>query len=281
MVPTIITTIFPLYDFTKNIVADKAEVVLLLPPGVEPHSFEPRPGDIIAMNKADVFIYTGRFMEPWVEGILKGVGNKGLMVIDASNGISLIEDRHNHNGHNRIDKRGVDPHIWLDLSNAMKMVDTIVDGLSERYPEDKEFYKRNGMRYKALLDELDGSYREGLTGCKRHIFIHGGHSAFNYLARRYGLEYISAYKGSLDTEPTPKDIVRLKKVMEEHGIRHIYYEELIEPKIAQAISRDTGAKLLRLHGAHNISKDELRKGVTFISIMEENLESLEEGLECK
>ena len=275
----VITTLFPLYDFTKTIAGDKAVISLLLPPGVEAHSFEPKPGDILKINTADLFIYTGKYMEPWVENILKGVDNKKLLVVDASNGAVMLEgieeDTHKH------EHGTIDPHIWLDLSNAQKMVDTIFEGLIKKDPENKDFYLKNAEGYKTKLRELDRQYRETLSHCKKDIFIHGGHFAFNYLAKRYNLKYIAAYKGSPDAEPTPKRIIELKKKMKEQHIQTIYYEELIIPRVAQVIANETGATLMKLHGAHNISKEDVGKGVTFISIMEENLNSLKVGLQCQ
>jgi zinc transport system substrate-binding protein len=278
----IITTLFPLYDFARNIAGVKAQVTLLLPPGVEPHSFEPKPGDMLRINNADVFIYTGKFMEPWVENILKGVNLKKLVVIDTSNGITLNEEKedekdlHDKHGHGKID-----PHIWLNLSNASKIVDNILTGVIKKDVGNSDYYTKNAEVYKAKLNGMDAKYRETLTTCKKDTFIHGGHFAFGYLARRYGLQYIAAYHGSPDAEPTPKRIIELKNKLKQYDIKYIYYEELILPKVSKVISRETGAAMLKLHGAHNVSKEDMDKGITFLNIMEENLQNLKVGLECQ
>jgi zinc transport system substrate-binding protein len=279
---TVITTLFPLYDFTREIGQDRAKVTLLLPPGVEAHSFEPKPGDMLTMNSADVFIFTGSSMEPWAPDILKGLDNRKLLVIDASARTRTMEAM-GHHGISEVNphEHGViDPHIWLDFSNAMTMVDNIQKGLSEKDPSNGQFYARNSQAYKAKLANLDRRFKEGLSSCKKRLFVHGGHFAFNYLARRYGLHYMAAFKGSPDAEPSPRDIVALKRVMKERDIKYIFYEELISPRVAQVLSGETGATLIKLHGAHNISKDDMARGRSFISIMEENLRNLRSGLQC-
>jgi zinc transport system substrate-binding protein len=278
----VVTTLFPLYDFAKNVAKERADVSLLLPPGVEAHSFEPKPGDLLRINGADLFIYTGKIMEPWAESILQGVDTKKLVVVDASQGIATMEaaaqgeaEADHHHDHGR-----VDPHIWLDLSKAQMMVDTIVKGFVRRDPGGKDFFIRNGEEFKAKLAGLDRQFRESLPSCRKRVFIHGGHFAFNYLAKRYNLTYISAYKGSPDAEPTPKRIIELEKQIKKYNVKYVFYEELITPRVAEVIARETGAQLLKLHGAHNVSREEMEKGVTFLSIMENNLINLKKGLEC-
>ena len=278
----VVTTLFPLYDFTRNIAGGKAHITLLLPPGVEPHSFEPKPGDMLRVMAADLFIFSGGSMEPWAAGILKGVENKELVVVDCSKGVDLAEqeeasdgDSHGH-GHGKID-----PHIWLDLSKAQVMVDNILEGMVTKDPTNREYYRANAEKYKAKLREMDQEYRRALSTCKKHMFVHGGHFAFGYLARRYNLQYISAYHGSPDAEPTPRRLIELKNVLKRLQLHYVFYEELITPRIAEIISRETGASLLKLHGAHNISREELEQNLTFLSIMESNLRSLRTGLECQ
>lgn len=292
----IITTLFPLYDFAKNIGQDKAEVVLLLPPGIEPHSFEPKPEDIVRINKADLFIYTGKYMERWADDILKGLDHKSLVVVDSSQGISLMEEKGEHehkHGEKHANQEGrkphpqegrhheIDPHFWLDFENAQKMVDSILEGLVKKDPNNKELYRTNAEQYKSKLYDLDQKFRQTLSRCKKKAFVHAGHFAFGYLAKRYGLHYLAAYGFSPDAEPSPKKLIELTKALKRYGLNHIYYEELIIPRVAETISKETGATLLMLQGAHNLAKEEFERGVTFISLMEGNLKNLEIGLQCQ
>ncbi|MEW6570887.1 MAG: zinc ABC transporter substrate-binding protein [Nitrospirota bacterium] len=291
----VVASIFPVYDFARNVGKDRADVSLLLPPGVETHSFEPKPGDVTRINESDIFIYTGSHMEPWAGDIASGIKGGALLIIEAGEGVVLEKWRIEASEEKGRDKYPVreadklthehdmiDPHIWLDFSNAEKMVNNILEGFVKKDPEDSDFYIKNAETYRSKLRDLDGTYEKALSNCKKTVFIHGGHFAFSYLARRYGLKYLSAYRGfSPNAEPTPKDLVDLIERMKKDNIKYIFYEELIEPRIAEMISRETGAKLLRLHGAHNVSKDELDRDVTFISLMTENLENLKIGLECQ
>jgi zinc transport system substrate-binding protein len=161
------------------------------------------------------------------------------------------------------------------------MVDNILEGLVRQDPENKVMYTQNAAAYKVKLQSLDENFKHGLSACRTNAFIHGGHFAFNYLASRYNLHYISAYGISPNAEPTPGKIIDLKKSIREHNIKYVFYEELITPRIANVLNKETGVRLLKLNGAHNISKDDLENGKTFIGLMEDNLNNLKVGLECR
>jgi zinc transport system substrate-binding protein len=282
----VVASLFPMYDFARVIGGEHAAVTLLLPPGMEPHSFEPRPADIAALNNADVFIYTNQYMEPWAEEIITGMDRGRLLVVNASEGVRFLkgpggetglrksEQRHDH-GH------GADPHIWLDFGNARKIVDTIARSFSEKDPSHSNVYMTNAEGYKARLNELDGKYRGALSGCRKRVFINGGHYIFGYLAERYGLRYRAAYGFSPDAEPTARDLAEISRMLREEGLNHIFYEELLSPRIAETLAKETGAALLKLHGAHNISREELASGTSFLDLMEKNLENLVQGLQCR
>jgi zinc transport system substrate-binding protein len=274
---TVVTSLFPLYDFAKNIGKDRADVSLLLPPGVEPHSFEPKPGDIIRIHEADVFIYTDAAMEPWAAKILQAIENKNLLVIEAGKGIPLMKEASAADGGDG----GTDPHIWLDFGNAQRMVDTICEGFSAKDPANKTFYADNARAYNGLLGELDSRYKNTLAHCKYSDIVHGGHFAFGYLAKRYNLHYVAAYGFSPDAEPTPRRLYDMSEMIKQKGIKYLFYEELLSPRVAETIAKETGATLLKLSAAHNIAKEELVQNVSFISIMEQNLKNLATGLQCQ
>lgn len=291
----VIATLFPQYDFVRQIAGDKADVRLLLPPGMESHAYEPSPKDIVDIKKAGVFIYTGQFMEPWVERIIKGTDGGGSVIVDASKGIELLDENEQEHGKStKVSSQtgeagdqsgkeenhgGKDPHIWLDPVNCLRIVDNIVEGLVKADPYNESFFRENGEAYKKQLQELDGKFAEAFGKVVNRKIIYGGHFAFGYFAKRYGLDYISPYNGfSPDAEPNPQRIAELVRNMEESGSGFIYYEELVEPKVARVIADETGAGMLLLHGAHNISRDELDKGITYIGIMEDNLDKLKQGL---
>ncbi len=183
----------------------------------------------------------------------------------------------NHDGH---DHGAGDPHIWVDPVFAQKMTDNILAGFIKADPKNKSFYTANADAYKKELNKLHLDFESFFKKIKNKTILHGGHFAFGYFSKRYGLKYISPYKGfSPDTEPSPQKISELIKTIKSSGSKAIYYEELINPKVAKLISGQTGVKMLLLHGAHNVSKEELKAGETYISIMRGNMERLREGLQ--
>jgi zinc transport system substrate-binding protein len=274
----VVTTLFPLYDMAKNIGGDKADVSQLLPPGVEAHSFEPKPSDIVKINEADVFVYTGKFMEPWVEDIIKGVTNKNLIIVDASQGVKMIPGVF----HDEDEPAGsMDPHIWLDFDNAKIMVSNIKQAFVSKGNNDAGFYQQNADSYDQQLSKFDNEYKTALSDCQSKEIIYGGHYAFGYLANRYGLKYLAAQGVSPDAEPTASDLANLVDQINKDKVKYVFYEELTSPKIAETIAGETKAKMLLLNAAHNLAKDQFEAGVSFFDILNSDLENLKVGLECK
>jgi len=283
---TVVTTLFPIYDFARAIGGDRAEVTLLLPPGLEPHSFEPKPADVMKVNKADIFVFTNEYMEPWAKSFINGLPGANVTIVDTSKGVALLKagpeeahegehgDDHNHHG-------GMDPHIWLDFGNSRIMVDNILSAMVAKDPGNREYYTARAIAYKTELTKLDDGYQAGLAGCGKRVLLHGGHYAFGYLAKRYGLQYQSASAVNADAEPTPAKLADLVKLMRATGLKYVYSEELLSTRSAETVAKETGATVLMLHGAHNISKDDFAKGVTLITLMKNNLENLRTGLECR
>ena len=292
----VVTTLFPLYDFAKRIGGDKAQVSLLLPPGVEPHSFEPRPEDIVRVNRAALFIYTNPLMEPWAAGIVAGVDQGKVRIVEGGKGIQLLpapgeagheedghkEDGHKEDGHDAAHEHehgAMDPHVWLDLDNARLIAGNILAAMVARDPANKGYYEQNAAGLVKDLAALDQRFRETLAACPKKVFLHGGHYAFGYLARHYGLKYVSASAVNADAEPTPTRLVELVQLMRRERLSYVYTEELLSPRVAETIARETGAKVLMLRAGHNVTRDELERGVTFIALMEENLKNLRTGLQ--
>lgn len=292
----VVTTLFPLYDFARAIGGDKAEVTLLLPPGVEAHAFEPKPEDAVRVTKADLFVFTNEYMEPWAVRFVKGLNAPNVALLDSSKGVTLRkavaeeEGKDEHEGKGHEDHKGaehhqhaggMDPHIWLDFANARIMVENIASAMGARDPANKDYYKANASAFNAELNKLDDEYKFGLSSCGKRVFLHGGHYVFGYLAKRYGLQYESATAVNADAEPSPAKLIALVKQIRATGLKHVFSEELLSPRVAEMIARESGASILLLHGAHNISKGDLKNGVTFISLMKENLANLRTGLQCR
>lgn len=290
----IVATLFPLYDIARTVGGERVDVTLLLPPGVEPHSFQPRPDDLVRMRASDIFLYTNRYMEPWALALAGNLAAEKLLLVDASTGVTFLKgegvghgagadapagDEHRHHSHEN--GAGMDPHIWLDFGNAAIMVDNIAAALSQRDPAGKEYYRARAVEYRARLDRLDRDYRAALSHCDATTLLHGGHYTFGYLAARYGLRYRSAAAVNADAEPTPATLVELVRLVRTLGLRHVYSEELLSPRVAEMIAREAGVTVLMLHGAHNVSREEFSAGITFPALMEKNLASLKTGLGCR
>lgn len=283
--PVVVTTLFPLYDFARTVAGDRMEVSLLLPPGVEPHHFEPRPEDMARIQRAALFVYTGPFMEPWAERVLAGTDRAKVRVLQAAEGVSLMQVKE-EGGHGKHDndhghgERGVDPHVWLDFDNSRIMAENIAAALSQADPSGAVLYRQRADALLKRLALLDRAYREGLASCSSRTVIHGGHNAFGYLGRRYNLTYRAAAGVSAEVEPTPRRLAELVKLVRAGGSKAVFSEELVSPRVAEVISRETGVTVLKLHGAHNVARDELARGTGFIELMEENLKNLKTGLGC-
>ena len=287
--PVIITTLFPFYDITSKLVADKAEISLLLPPGVEPHSFEPTPQDIIKIQEADIFIYTGDIMEPWVKDIVSNLPDS-VKIIDASKGITLIEsqDDHSHDdehGHKNEAKKdsqnNLDPHFWLNFNNTITASNTIYNTIAELNIIDKNILEDNYTKLNQDFTELNTRYKDTLDKCQNKTILQAGHRTFEYLAQAYNLEYITTEELSPNSETSAQDIAKLLQAVKKNKAKAIFSEELIEPRIANTIASETGVPVLELNGAHNISSEQFKAKTRFIDIMNKNLDNLSIGLDCK
>jgi len=288
----VVTTLFPLYDFARTIAGDKAQVTMLLPPGVEPHTFEPRPEDMIRISRAGLFIYTSKYMEPWAEKIVSGIDSRSLHVVNAGERVNyLIGGNHDHDhgheqnvraaGDHTNDRKQMDPHIWLDFANAALMVDTILDGFIAADPGNGAVYRHNAEDLKKRLTVLDERYRKVLSTCSTRKILHGGHYTFGYLANRYGLEYHALSGISSDSEPSAERMAALVREIRSSGARYLFAEELLSPRLTETLAQEAGVGVLMLHGAHNLSRDDQAKNVTFFDLMERNLEQLRKGLQCQ
>jgi zinc transport system substrate-binding protein len=286
----VVTTLFPLYDFARTIGGDKAQVTMLLPPGVEPHTFEPKPEEMIRISRAGLFIYTSKYMEPWAEKIISGIDSRSLRVINAGERVSYRtaagKDEHEggtgDNGHDHDHAHtGMDPHIWLDFSNAQLMVDAILDGFVAADPANSTLYRQNAATVKARLAALDQRYRSSLSICSTRKLLHGGHYTFGYLAARYNLDYHALSGISSDSEPSAERMIALVREIKSSGAAYLFAEELLSPRLTETLAKEAGVGVLILHGAHNVSRDDLSRTVSFFELMERNLEQLQKGLACR
>ena len=280
----VIATIFPLYDMARNIGGEKVAVSMLLPPATDAHNYELKPDDIIKISKADLFLYVNMEMEHWAHKVMAATSSKSkLLPVETGSGIVMFPSTgggkaadHHHQRHSA----KFDPHIWLDFNNAQRMADSIASALVKTDPRHSDYYLKNATQYKNKLTALDNKFRTELTGCKSRTILHAGHWAFAYLADSYGLKYYSVYNASADSEPEPQKIMEMIAQIKNAKASYIYSEDLINPRLAETIAKETGASLLKLNNGHAVSKAEMSRNVTFLELMEENLVNLKRGLQC-
>ncbi|CRH20786.1 metal ABC transporter substrate-binding protein [Carnobacterium maltaromaticum] len=276
----IVTSFYPMYDFTQNVAGDNAEVSVLMKAGTEPHDYEPSAKDIAKIADSDVFVYNSKEMETWVSSVLTNIDTKKTVVVDASQGIDLLEGNHSddeteaeHEGHSHAH----DPHIWLDPVLAQKQVDTIKEGIIKADTKNKEIYEKNALAYKEKLAALNEKFEMGLKNAENRTFV-TQHAAFAYLANRYDLEQVAIAGLSPDQEPSPAKLAELNDFIKENNIKIIYFAETASPKIAKTVANETGAKLEVLSPIEGITQEEQEKGVDYIKVMEKNLEALEKAI---
>lgn len=275
---SVVATLFPQYDFTRNIAGENADVTLLLDFGTDSHSYDPTPMDILKIAKADLFIYTGDNMELWAKKLLESadiaqaIESGSLKVLDLSEHVEL----HAHNDH---DHEDYDPHIWTSPKNAVSMCKAICTSLSELDGENAHRYEANLAAYSEKLAELDVALSEVALGASLREVIFGGSFAFAYMFEEYGLSHISVYEGCAShAEPSAADLSRVVNAAKNLGAKYILYDTETEKKTAQIIANESGASLLHIHAIHNISKAEFDSGEDYISLMKKDIEALRKAL---
>lgn len=279
----IVATIFPQYDFAREIVGDKANIDLLIPPGGESHSYEPTPKDIIAVENADVFLYIGGENDHWVDKILTSVNSDNMEIVKLIDSVETVcinsDSSHNHNDSEHSHSHSVDEHIWTSPLNAIKMVDTIRDSICKADPENKDYYVSNATKYKNSLKELDNSFKNVVKNSKRQELIFGDRFPLIYFTNEYGLSYISAFPGcSAETEPSASTLATLTSKIKEEKLPVILKIELSNSTVADTIAEETGANVMTFYSCHNLSKEQFENGESYLSMMTENINTLKTAL---
>lgn len=273
--PLVVTTIYPVHFFASEILGDKGKVVNLIPAGSEPHHWEPTPGDMVTVGKADALIYNGAGMEKWIPGFIKELGGD-VKFIDCSEGIDLLQVNHRTGGHGH-EEYMIDPHIWLDPQNAVVMVGNITEGICAVDPGNASYYLQRQDDLVAKLRDLHVEYSQALQDLKgKEIVV--SHAAFGYLARRYGLEQIAVRGLSAEMEPGPARVAEIVNTIRDKNIKCVFFDALVSPKVSKTIAREAGVKVLRLHTLGALSLADEKNGENYFTLMRENLVHLKEGL---
>lgn len=294
----VVCTVFPYYDFARQIGGDDVDVTLLVAAGKETHSFEPTPLDVITLSEADVFLYNGGESEAWVDDILSAAGENIAVTLplmpqvsalaeEWAEGMEGAHDDHDHDhGHDDHDGHGhdsddieYDEHVWTSPVLAKALCQAICDALCRADPEHRDGYQARLADYLAQLDSLDEAFRDVVAAGQRRLLVFGDRFPLLYFCREYGLDYRAAFHGcASDTEPSLATLKYLIDKVEDEDIPVVYTIELSSQKVARAIAETTGAKVLTFQSCQTVSRQDMEAGATYLSLMERNVEALKEGL---
>lgn len=287
----VVCTLFPYYDFARQIGGDDVDVTLVVPAGRETHSFEPTPMDVIRISQADVFIYNGGESEQWVTDILDAAGEDIPCVLSMMDAAELHEEAlvegmqsgtsaHDHHDHDEDGEEiEYDEHIWTSPVTAMALCRAITDGLCQADPDHADSFRARLTDYLAALEALDGTFRQIVAEGSRDLLVFGDRFPLLYFCREYGLDYRAAFHGCAgDTEPSLATLKYLIDLVNEQHIPVVYTIELSSRKVAKAIAETTGAQVRTFHSCQTVSRAEFDAGVTYLQLMEANADVLREGL---
>lgn len=266
--PLVVATVYPLWDLTRQVAGDRAEVVSLVPPGVEPHDWEPSPRDVSLVQRATVFVHAGTGLDAWAGRLVTGLPGR-TRVVDASRGLGLLTQG-----------ASPDPHVWLDPVLARAQAQTIAEGLAQADPAGRPVYLENAKALDARLDALDRAFAAGLRDCARREVV-TSHAAFAYLARRYGLTEVPIMGLAPEAEPSPADLASIVRTARRLRVTHIFFEPLVSPRLTQTLAREIGATPLPLDPVEGVSREQAAAGTGYVELMQANLANLRIGLGCR
>lgn len=298
----IVATVFPPFDFARAVVGDTAQVTMLLKPGSESHDYEPTPGDIAKIRDCDLFLFVGGESDVWVRDLLESIPGKNRTEIALVDCVSLLNEEleegmqepagHNHNhdhGHNHSHDHGhnhsetgqeeTDEHVWTSPVNALKICETIRDACEEKAPQNAESYRENTARYAEELTRLDQDFRTVCETGKRKTLVFGDRFPFRYFAAEYGLTCFAAFPGcAAQTQVSASTLLFLTEKIRQEQLPVVLVLELSNGKIADTLCEETGAEKLLFHSCHNVTREEMAQGETYVSLMRRNLENLKVAL---
>lgn len=266
---TVVTTIFPLYDFARAVGGDNIDLKMLIRPGTEVHSYDPLPSDMAAVSDCDAFIYIGGESDTWAKNLLETSNINSLALINVVEPIHE-EEHHHHSG---------DEHIWTSPKNAVLMVESICDFLCEADYENASKFKENSRNYIKKISDASKEIKKVVSAKNAPFILVADRFPFAYLAHEYGIEYEAAFGGcAISTDISLKTMSNLTEVINARGVKTIFCTEMSNRNIADALSNQTGVKVLELHSAHNVTSDDFESEITYVDILYQNLEALKEGL---
>jgi zinc transport system substrate-binding protein len=307
---TIYTTLYPLTFFAEEIGGDHVKVKSILPPGANAHNYEPTTDQMVKIAQSDAFIYVGAGMEHYAEKISEAVKSEDVKIIEASNGIELInsdhdhdhegeeahdhegeeahdhegeeahdhdsegEEAHDHEGHSHGEK---DPHVWLDPIRSIKLAENIKDTLVELRPDQKDEFNQNFEKLKGELEDLDQEFATTLKAMpEKKIIV--THAAYGYWANSYGIEQVAVSGLSPENEPSQKELKNIIQTSEKYQLKYVFFEQNVTPKVAEVVRNEIGAEALRIHNVSVLTDEDIKNGEDYFSLMRKNLDTLSKAL---
>ncbi len=264
---SVVTTIYPLYDFVRAVAGDRADIKLLIAPATEVHSYDPSPSDIAAIYDCDLFVYIGGESDGWVDRVL---GDINVVSLKMLNTVPLIAEEGEH---------GFDEHIWTSPENAVSMVNTVCENLCEVSDENADFFRENCKKYTDAIRGVQSDIRDAVQQNENKFILVADRFPFRYFTEEFGIGYKAAFGGcATSSDISLKVMGELTKTVKDRGVSAAYYTEMSNRTVADALAEETGVALYELHSAHNVTADDFAAGVTYVDIMKRNLNALLKGM---
>jgi len=304
----IYTTIYPIQYFAERIGGDQVEVESVIPAGSDAHSFEPTSNQMVDIAKADAFLYSSDELETYAKTIADAVGDEDVKIAQLADGINLLpfdeehehshgeatEEEHDHSHEEATEEEhdhseesaeeahhhdhgSIDPHYWLDPERAKQMAENMKNTLVELDPDNETTYEDNYKAVAEELDELDQKFQQAVEG-KENKKIIVSHAAYGYWEDRYGIEQIAITGLSPTNEPSQQELEEIIHTAEDNKLNYVLFEQNISPKVATIVQDEIGADVLRIHNLETITEDEIDAGEDYFSLMNKNIETLEQAL---
>lgn len=277
---SVVTSFYPLAYFAQQVGGDLIRVTSITPAGAEPHDYEPTPQDIVTVHKANVFIYNGGGVDAWAERVQTELEQSGVQVLSMQQHIALMSGFSEDQTGDSSTSTASDPHIWLDPVLAAQEVELIRVVLTKADPVHADAYQNNATSYTNHLHELDTHFTQGLAQCERREIV-VTHNAFRYLSRRYHLNSYAIAGLSPEDEPSAQHIAELISLVRQRDIKYIFFESLVNPRLAETIARETGAVTAVLNPIEGVLPEQVAQGLNYDTIMEANLAALRQALNCQ
>lgn len=265
----IITSLYPWFDVVQNVGKELVEVRNITPSGAEPHDYEPTPQDIASIYQARLFIYNGEGIDAWADKLKPSLEDKGIMVVPMAN--FFFDQIPNTNN---------DPHFWLDPKNMSTAAQIVTESLLTILPDKEKELLANRDQYQAQLLLLHDDFVQGLKSCQQNTIV-TAHNAFNYLAYRYHLNTLFIAGLSPENEPTPQKMAEIVRQVKTHNIHYIFFETLVDPRLATTIADEAGAQTLTLSPLEGLTQAEIVAGKNYVTVMKDNLDHLKIALACQ